>query len=143
MRRILEASLLLSTVLFTAAAVAGQTTTDATAQTQVTPDSTQAAPDTTQPAPQPTAVVPAQVVYSAPVDLTAVRVEGMPNSAELVLDVSVDEYGNARHVSVLDSDDAALDGPVQAAVHKYQFQPATVNNQPVPSELQLVVNVQR
>jgi TonB family protein len=128
MRRILEASLLLSTVLFTAGAVAGQTATDATASTGDNPDAT--------------GVIPAQVVYSAPVDLTTELAQGIPDSAEVVLKVNVDRNGMAHRVKVLDSDDPALNGPVEAAVRKYHFQPATLNDQAIPSELNLVVDVQ-
>jgi hypothetical protein len=66
MRRILEPSLLLSTVIFTAAAVAGQTATDAIAPTQGAPDSN--------------SVVLSQVVYSPKADLTAALAQAMPGN---------------------------------------------------------------
>jgi len=129
MRRSLKASVLLFTLLFTAAAVASQSTTDASSPTQGDPGSTVSSP--------------AQLVYSPKVDLTNELAHGIPNSAEITLNVSVDPNGQARNVQVLDSDDPALNGPVMAAVRKYRFLPATTDNQAVASDVTLFVRVQR
>jgi DNA-binding LacI/PurR family transcriptional regulator len=56
--------------------------------------------------------------YSPKVDLTTALISGIPNSAEIVLDVIVDQNGKPRDVQVVDSDDSALNGPVTAAIRK-------------------------
>jgi hypothetical protein len=57
--------------------------------------------------------------------------------------VNVDQNGKARDVRILDSDNPALNGPVEGAVRKYRFRPATLNDHAVPSVLDLVIDVQQ
>jgi TonB family protein len=127
MRRIHKASVLLSTVLFSAAAVAAQTATDATAQSNPDMDG----------------ITPAQVVYAPKADLTASRLDGIPNEAKLVLSLVVDQQGKAEDVKVIDSEDPALNDPLIAAVRKYQFRPASQDNEPVPYPMNLTFVVQQ
>lgn len=126
MRRFFQASALLSTVLFSAAAVASSPATGADTSTR------------TQPAGS--VMTPAQILYAPKADFTQVWGD-VPHDAEVVLKLNVNEEGKAQGIKVVKSEDPALDGPVIDAVSKYKFRPARVDNQPVAAAMNLVIKV--
>jgi len=127
LRRILAASVLLTPLFLSAAALASQPVTDASASTATRPVST--------------GVKPARLLHSTNVDLTPTAAETLPFDAEVVLKLNVDENGNAQNVQVIKSPSPVLDAPVAAAVRQFRFRPATLDNQPVATDLTLTVVV--
>jgi TonB family protein len=127
MRRILAASLLLSPLVFTTAAVASTPATDATVTTQVRPIST--------------GVTPAEVIYSPNIEVSNPAI--IPEDAEVVLQLNVDTDGKARDIEVVKSINPELDAPVVAAVRKFRFAPARLDNQAIPTDMTLTIVVQR
>jgi TonB family protein len=126
MRRILAASVLLSPLFLSAAALASQPATDAPASTR----------------PLSTGVKPARVLSAPNVDLSPAAADTLPYNAEVVLKLNVDENGQAQDVEVVKSPSKYLDAPVAAAVRQARFRPATLDNQPVASDMTLTVVVQ-
>ena len=126
MRRILAASILLSPLFFTASAVASTPANDASASTPARPVST--------------GVIPAHVLYSAGIELPSTA--SIPNDAEVVLELNVGEDGNARDIEVVKSINPQLDAPVVAAVRKFRFSPAKLDNQAISVPLSLTIMVQ-
>ena len=128
MRRILVASLLLSPVLFTASAVASQPATDAAPSTQVRRVST--------------GVVAPQLLKSTNVDIPADAFDAvLPPNAEVGLKVDIDEQGNARDIQVIKPLNSDLDARVVAAVSKFRFAPATLDNQAISDTIDLNIVV--
>jgi TonB family protein len=128
MRRILAASILLSPLFISAAALASQPVTDDTASTPTRPLST--------------GIKPAHVISTTDVNLTPAALETLPYGAEVVLKLNVDEKGQPQDIQVVKSPSHYLDGPVADAVREYRFRPATLDNQPVKTPMTLTVEVQ-
>jgi TonB family protein len=129
MRRILIASVLLAP-LATTAAFASSPATDANTPTQVTHVSTGViAPKLLNEA---TIVIPQDAYDSV-----------LPRQVEVGLNLNVDENGNAQNVQIAKSFNDDLDARVVAAVQKFHFRPASLDNQKIPVELKLTVVVQR
>jgi protein TonB len=127
MRRILIASALLSPLFFTAAAVASQPVADDAAS-----------------APVSTGVRPAHILSSVPVEIQTVTPDiAAFHQAEVVLTLQVDESGRPTNVKVTKSPTFDLDAPVLAAVRKFRFEPATLDNKPVTMPMTLTVEVTR
>src|SRR5580658_7724522 len=100
MRRILIASVLLSPLFFTAAAIASQPVADDAASTPVS-----------------TGVKPAQILSSVPVEIPTVTPDiAAFHQAEVVLSLKVDEAGKPTDVQITKSPSASLDEAVLAAV---------------------------
>jgi TonB family protein len=129
MRRILVASILMSPLFLSAAALASQPVTDQPAATTTLPLST--------------GVTPAHVLSTINVDLSPAAAETLPYGAEVVVKLNIDEKGTAHDVEVVKSPNRYLDAPVVAAVRQYRFRPATLDNQPVAVPMVLTVVVQR
>jgi len=128
MRRILAASILVSPLFLTAAAYATQPVTDAPASTPTHAIST--------------GVVPAHVVYSPDIDLSPSAAQSLPYDAEVVLTLNVNEKGKAEDIQVVKSPNHDLEAAVTAAVRQSRFRPATLDNQPVASPMNLTVVIQ-
>jgi TonB family protein len=127
MRRILIASVLLSPLFFTAAAVASQPVADEAASTPVS-----------------TGVKPAQILSSVPVELTTVTPDiAASHQMEVVMQLKVDENGKPTNIQITKSPNANLDIPVLEAVSKFRFAPATLNNKPVAVPMTLTLEVLR
>jgi TonB family protein len=127
MRRILVASVLLSPLFFTAAAVASQPVADDAASTPVS-----------------TGVKPAQILSSVPVELpTMTTYIAAFHQTEVVVSLKVDEAGKPTKVQITKSPNANLDGPVLSAVGKFRFEPATLDNKPVAVPMTLTLDLQR
>jgi TonB family protein len=126
MRRILVASILLSPLFVTAAAVASTPASDASAPTQVRPLST--------------GVVPAKVITLTNIQVPATTT--IQNDAQVVLQLNVDEKGKAHDIEIIKSINPELDAPVVAAVRNFRFRAATLDNRAVPVSMNLTVRIQ-
>ena len=129
MRRILAASLLLSPMVFTASAIASQPTTgDAAASTPVVRISTGVtAPKLIQ---SNTVVIPGDAFDNV-----------IPQPAEVSLTLNVDETGKPQDIQVVKSVNKDLDARVVEAVRKLQWRPGKLDNQAIPVDMTLDVNV--
>jgi TonB family protein len=128
MRHIIVGSLLLSPMLFTAAAVASQPVTVASASTQVPRIST--------------GVIAPQILQAVNVQIPADAIDALiPHQAEVGLKLNVDANGKAQDIQVVKSANADLDARVVAAVRQFRFRPATLDNQVIPLTLDLNVEV--
>ena len=126
---VIHASILLAP-LATTAAFASTTANDANTPTQVTRISTGVtAPKLLDEA---TVVIPQDVYDSV-----------LPKQVEVGISLNVDEKGNAQNVQIAKPFNRDLDERVVAAVQKFHFRPATLDNQNIPVELNLTVVVQR
>lgn len=127
MRRTFIASILLSPLFLSATAHASQPVTD-----PVTPTSIRALS---------TGVKPARVLSPTSISIPASVI--VPSNAEFVLHLSVTPDGRAQDVQVIKSASVELDETVAAAVRQFRFRPATLDNQPVATDMTLNVFVQR
>jgi TonB family protein len=127
MRRILAATVLISPLFLSAAALASQPISDAVASTRV----------------QSTGVTPVHVLYTPRIELSTAAAETMPPNVEVVLKLNVDASGQPQDVQVVKSPNHILDEPVSAAIRQARFRPATLDNQPVATDLTLTVVVQQ
>jgi len=126
MRRILAASILLTPMLFTAAASASQPAIDdATASTPSRPIST--------------GVIPAHVLYSPNIELPT----SISSNLQFVVQLNVDEFGKPHDVLVINSVNPDLNSTVATAVRQFRFRPATLDNQAVAVPLTLTLVVRR
>jgi TonB family protein len=130
MRNLLIAGLMLSPMLVTSAAVASSPKSDAAVATQNLRVSTGVtAPELIDPS-----------------DIHIVSSENdrvLPAGVSVVLAMNVDEQGNAHNLRVVKSVNSDLDARVIAAVSQSHFRPAKLDNQAIPYDLNLVVQVQR
>jgi TonB family protein len=129
MRRILAASILLSPLFVSAAAIASQPVIAEPAATTTRPLST--------------GVTPAHVIYSPDLNLSPAAAETLPFGAEVVVKLNVDEKGLPTDIEIVKSPTHYLDAPVVAAVRQYRFRPASLDNQPVATPMTLTILVQR
>ena len=128
MRHILVAGLLSSLAL--TAAAAPKAANDAAASTTVRPTST--------------GVTNPQLVYSSKIEIPAQEIsDAFPNPSRLVLNVKLDETGSPTSVQVLEHLTQTVDARVVAAVKQFRWRPAVLDNQTIPVDLKLVVEVQR
>jgi TonB family protein len=125
MRRILAATVLISPLFLSAAALASQSPSDAVASTR----------------PLSTGVTPVQIVYTPRIELSPAAAETTVPNAEVVLKLNVDENGQPQDVQVVKSPNQFLDEPVSAAIRQARFRPAKLDNQPVATDLTLTVVV--
>ncbi len=127
MRRILVASLLSSFVL-TAAAATGKPVNDAVS-TSVRPIST--------------GVTAPQLIYSTKISISPSDLPASSNSARLVLKFNLDKTGSPQSIQVVQPLTQSIDARVVEAVRHFRWTPAVLNNQTVPIEMNLIVQVQR
>ena len=69
--------------------------------------------------------------------------EVLSPSPAVVVDIQLDAKGETQDVHVVKSVNAKLDEKVVSLAHEFRFRPATLDNQPVPFNLEMTVNVQR
>jgi TonB family protein len=128
MRRILIASLLLSPTLFIAPAVASQPRSDADTSTQ--------------PLQVSTGVVAPQLIHSAIVDLPDDS-SGRLNTQDtkVVLSLEVDARGKTQNIQVIKSVNPGLEERVVDAVRQFRYRPAKLDNQDIPLDMNLTVDL--
>ena len=130
MRNLLIAGLMLSPMLVTSAAVASSPKSDAAVATQNLRVST--------------GVTAPELID--PTDIHIASSENdrvLPAGVSVVLAMNVDPQGNAHNLRVVKSVNPDLDARVIAAVSQSHFRPAKLDNQAIPYDLNLVVQVQR
>ena len=132
MRRILVASLL-SSIALTAAAATCKPVNDAAS----TPASVAVRPVST-------GVTTPQLVHSTRIEIPAEEISNaFPNPARVVLKLNLDETGTPNNIQVLQPITQQVDARVVAAVKQFRWRPAVLDNQTIPYDLKLVVEVQR
>jgi TonB family protein len=130
MRRILVASLMLVPMFLPAAAVASQSAGDSSASTPARPLST--------------GVTLPKIVYTTDVSVSPDTFDQLsPSEAKVVLSLAVDAQGKAQNVQVVNSVNSKLDEHVIDAVRQFRWRPGTLDHQPVPVDLNLIVYVRR
>lgn len=136
MRRILAAGLILSPLAFTAVAAASTPANDATAPAPSTPASVR---------PISTGVIAPELVYSTRIAIPVSEMSASitPVDAKVVLKLNVDQAGKASDIHVLKSVNQDVDERVVEAVRQFRWQPATLDYQTIPMEMNLVVVVHR
>ena len=128
MRRILVSPLLLSLTL-TAAAAAAKPVNDAV-PTSVRPIST--------------GVTAPHLVYSTKISIpTSELPTAFPSTATVILKFTLDKTGSPQAIQVVHPLTQSIDARVVEAVRQFRWTPAVLNNQTVPIEMNLTVQVQR
>lgn len=64
-----------------------------------------------------------------------------PDRREVVLEMNVDKKGFPGNIRFISSRSSFLDLPVFLAANQFRFDPGRLHNQPVPSDVRLVVHV--
>jgi TonB family protein len=134
MRNLLVASLLISPVLLSGAAVA------ATPKAEVKAE----APANTQSHRISTGLVAPEIVDPASIRVFSGDMPVMaPSEGKVVLSMNIDANGRAQDIKILKSFAPEVDAHVVASVSKAQFHPATLDKQAVACDMNLVVVVRR
>jgi len=133
MRSILVTGLL-SSLAFTAAAATVHSSNDASVST----------PASASVRPVSTGVTNPQLVYSTKIEIPADEVSAsFPNPARVVLRLNLDRTGSPSAIHVVQPLSQNIDARVVEAVRQFRWSPAVLDNQPISSELNLIVQVQR
>ncbi len=129
MRRILATSTLLSSLILPAAAFASTPVDDATAPTPIRVS---------------TGVTEPVLVNSAALALPdGYSINAIPNDAQVGLSLTIDEKGQPENIQVTKSYSPFWDARVIETVRQFHFKPGTVDNQPTPVDMNLLVNITR
>jgi TonB family protein len=129
MRRILVSSLLLSSLTLPAAAFASTPVDDATAPTPI-----RVSTGVTQPV----------LVNSAYLEIPdGYSIDAIPNDAQVALSLTINEKGQPENIQVTKSFNKFWDARVIETVREFHFKPGTVDNQPTPVDMNLVVNISK
>ena len=89
-----------------------------------------------------TGVTEAQLLRSAKIDIPTDALATLTNPAELVLLVNLDETGTPMGMHVVHSINPEVDSRVMKAVRSFRWRPAVLDNQTIPVDVNLVVQVQ-
>jgi TonB family protein len=128
MRRILAVTLL-SSLSLPAFAIAAKPVDDAVS---------------TSTRPVSTGVTAPQLVYSTKISIAPSELpEAFSNPARVVLKFSLDKTGSPQDIQVMHPLTQPIDARVVEAVRHFRWTPAVLNNQTVPIEMNLTVQVQR
>jgi TonB family protein len=127
MRRILAASLLFPSLFLPAAVKASTPVDDASAPTPI-----RVSTGVTEPVLLDSASLALPEGYS---------IDAIPNDAQVGLSLTVDEKGQPENIQVTKSYSSFWDARVIETVRQFRFKPATVSNQPVSVDMNLVVNI--
>jgi TonB family protein len=129
MRRILAISSLLSSLVLPAAAFASTPVDDASAPTPIKVS---------------TGVSEPVLVNSVSLDIPeGFTIDSLPPDAQVSLFLTIDEKGQPENIQVTKSYSKFWDARVIDTVREFHFKPATVDNQPTPVDMNLVVNIAR
>jgi TonB family protein len=130
-RRIL-ASALLSSFALTAAAATSKPANDAPAST----------PNLVRPIS--TGVTSPQLVHSTKIEIPAEELSNsFPNPARVVLELKLDATGSPTNVQVVEQLTQDVDARVVEAVKQFRWRPAVLDNQTIPIDMKLIVDVTR
>lgn len=89
-----------------------------------------------------TGVTEAQLLRSAKIFIPTDALSANSNPAELVLRVNLDETGTPTGMHVVHSINPEVDSRVMKAVRSFRWRPAVLDNQTIPVNVNLVVDVQ-
>lgn len=120
---------MLSSLTLPAAAFASTPVDDATAPTPI-----RVSTGVTQPVLVNSAYLSVPAGYS---------IDDIPNNAQVGLTLTVNEKGQPENIQVTKSYSKFWDARVIETVREFHFKPATVDNQPTPVDMNLVVNITR
>ena len=110
-----------------------------------------------QPPPNPPATLPEQLLLpswsppasprlkllrSANINIPTDALDAVSNPAELILLVNLDETGTPTGMHVVRSINPEVDSRVMKAVRSFRWRPAVLDNQTIPVDVNLVVQVQ-
>lgn len=84
-----------------------------------------------------------QVTQAVEVDLSAQELAEQPNVSSVVLRAIVDENGIPRNVQVSHSAGSVVDRKAIAAVSKYRFKPATLDNKPTWASVSITIKIEK
>jgi hypothetical protein len=130
MRRILVSSLMLSSLIFPAAAMASQPVDVATASTAPTQVSTGVV--------MPTLLESTQLTIAEDFSQSFI-----PANSQVGLVLTVDEAGHAQNIRVVKPLTPYLDAAVVDAVRQFHFHPGSLDSKPLPVTIALTVNIAR
>lgn len=71
------------------------------------------------------------------------RLDSLPVGAQVGLTLTVDQYGVPQNIRVVKSLSPSLDASVVEAVRHFRFRPGSMDNKPVPVDLNLTVTISR
>ena len=89
-----------------------------------------------------TGVTQAQLLRAASIYVPTDALDAHSNPAELVLRVSLDETGTPTGMRVVRSINPDVDSRIMKAVRSFRWRPAVLDNQTIPVDVNLVVDVQ-
>ncbi|KAA6460103.1 TonB family protein [Acidobacteria bacterium AB60] len=127
MRRML-AALMLSSMALIAAAAPAKPVNDS---------------DLTSVRPVSTGVTAPHLVYSNKITIASSELPDNMAGSRVVLKFKLDTTGSPQNIQVVEPLTPSIDARVVDAVRKFRWSPAVLNNQTVPIDLNLVVQVQR
>jgi TonB family protein len=91
-----------------------------------------------------TGVTSPRLVYTTQINIPADEMPATPGSStKVVLKVNLDATGSPSSIQVLHPASPEIDERVVNAVRQFRWSPAVLNNQAIPDELTLTVEVQR
>ena len=129
MRRILAASLMLSSLFFPAVAKASTPVDDSSAPTPIRVSTGVTAP----------VLLGSPVLYLP----QGLMFDMIPADAQVELSLTVNAKGEPENIQVVKSFSPFIDARVVETVSQLHFRPGTIDNQPVAIDLNLTVNVAR
>ncbi len=130
MRYSLASSILLSSLLLPAAAGAMRPSDDAAASTQPTRVST--------------GVVAPTLLHSIGIALPeGIAKDSIPVDAQIGLTLTVDAEGRPQDVHVVKGINPFWDARIVDAVRQFHYRPGTIDNQPIPVDMNLTVTIAR
>jgi hypothetical protein len=130
MRHILAGSILLSSLLLPAAASASQPSDDATTSTQPVRVST----GVTAPA------LLSSIGLTIPAGLPT---DSIPVDAQIGLTLTVDEKGVPQDIHVVKGISPFWDARVVDAVRKFHYRPGSIDEKPIPVDMNLTITIAR
>jgi hypothetical protein len=126
MRRIIPGTLLLSSLLFTAAAYASPPSGDSSAPARRVS----------------TGIVPPKLLDSLSINLPDQAADSnIPAGTQIRVAFVVDEKGQPRDIRVLDGYDLIWNARAVAAVSNLHYVPASLDNQAIPMNMNLVITL--
>jgi len=129
MRRILATSIMLPSLILPAAAFASTPVDDATAPTPI-----RVSTGVTQPV----------LVNSAYLEIPdGYSIDAIPSDVQVGLSLTVNAKGQPENIQVTKSFNKFWDARVIETVREFHFKPGTVDNQPTPVDMNLVVNISK
>jgi TonB family protein len=129
MRRILAISTLLSSLVLPAAAFASTPVDDASAPTPI-----RVSTGVTEPVLVNSASLNVPVGYS---------IDAIPSDAQVDLSLTINAKGQPENIQVTKSFSKFWDARVIETVREFHFKPGTVDSEPTPVDMNLVLNITR